>query len=108
MPKYIHVREDLEQRVAGFRMLVEPPLGLGQGLGAAALDHVGHQGPGGASEPNQGNLALQLVTCHCDGIKDVLERYPNVGNDERFDVVWCGQRFVKCGPHSRFHLHQHA
>lgn len=40
-----HVRQHPQQHVTGLGVPVQPALGLGLRVGAAAFDHVGHQRP---------------------------------------------------------------
>ncbi len=81
---------------------------LGQRLGAAALDHVGHEGPGRPGEADERYFAIQLVTREGDGVEDVFERDADVGDDEGFKIVRPREGFVEGGSYTGFHLHQHA
>lgn len=67
------LRDLLQQRLCVLGVLEDPRLDLLKQLGAAALDHVAQQRPGGAAEANQRYPAPQLLPRQRDGLVDVVQ-----------------------------------
>ena len=80
------IRSALQELVRCFGVLKHPAFALGEEFAAAAFNHVGHEGPGGADEAKQRDLAgvagcaqgCEFLLCLLDGVKDVGE----LGGDE--------------------------
>jgi hypothetical protein len=68
----------LEQLLALFGVLEDPSLDLLEHLGATSLDHVTEQGPGSATEAVQRHAATELLSGHCDGLVNVIQRLLDV------------------------------
>ena len=62
-----------QQRPGLVGVLIDPGLALGEELGAAALDHVAEEGPGGAAEADERDAAGELAARDGDGLVDVAE-----------------------------------
>lgn len=94
------------------RVLVYPRLGLGEKLGAAALDHVAEERPRSAAETNQGNPAGQLLPRQGDCLVDVVELGGHVHLSAEHLLVLpvrgALQRVGEVRPLLVHHLHLHA
>ncbi|MNQ89873.1 hypothetical protein D3C85_1051950 [compost metagenome] len=74
------LRQLVEQRVHGLRVVVEHGLGLAEILRRAALDHIGGQGPGAAGEADQRHPAVQLAADGAHRVHHITQVLFRVGN----------------------------
>lgn len=88
----------LQERLGLLGVAVDPRLALHEELGAAALDHVAEERPGGAAESDEGHAAGELLAGEGDCLVDVVELGGNVdvlGQD--LFVLPVGRRLERLG-----------
>ena len=100
-------RDALEERFRLVWVLEQPSFRFLERLARAALDHVGHEGPGGTTEADERDAAVEALACEGEGVVDVLEPFCDAICLQILhvlgDVEWCCED--RAGVHEDLHAH---
>ena len=101
-------RDALEEGLGLLWVLEQPRFRFLERLARAALDHVGHERPGGTAEADEGDAAREAVTCEGDGVEDVLEPRRDAVCLEILHIFGDVEGFGEDGAGVHEYLHTHG